>query len=462
MTDQAKTRGDALRAVLLLCGLVAGCNNRSEMLHERDVAPMGDLPSLQTVADPQLRDELARIVEDGGTPEQLAAEPIPDKDNVWHALDQVQRRSSRTKSSGQSIEIFIELYPRPEQPFPRESLREAAIFRSRFANRWDDVKEALRRPDCDFGLDPRKGQFVDLSFIDLLQTLSRVDAFIAARSISSGELYSAVEPIGSMLLMARHLGKQRHLGCRLAAAQMRSEALLVIEAACRHKMADRQLLQDIQELLLIELALWSPDADAWIGDRAQALHGYEVIRAGQINNLIDADFEEHLAYEGLLKEFLHTAQHAIDPDQLYYLKTMRSLIAAAQQAKRSRNAKSCKARRYAMQRIYDGMRNRDKDAETLIATRLFLAGLSDAIRHIDEDRAACEAWVLALAYALGHKRSKNISTINPVSGTPYQESVENGVAVVWHDGGGIGGVKRPVRVPVPAGTSNAAARTKSR
>ena len=76
-------------AVLItaMLGLLAGgCGGRqgAEVPEELDSEGYGALPGLKKVPDRKLRDELARIIEEGATPEPLCDRPAPDDQDDQH------------------------------------------------------------------------------------------------------------------------------------------------------------------------------------------------------------------------------------------------------------------------------------------------------------------------------------------------------------------------------------------
>ena len=98
------------------------------------------------------------------------------------------------------------------------------------------------------------------------------------------------------------------------------------------------------------------------------------------------------------------------------------------------------------------LNRRRYDVQTLVACRVLLPEIRPSMARLAEDRAACEAWALALAEALGQPRPKSVPRLNPVDGSEYKTRIEmdgkRAVVVVWRTGEGISGAGQPVLVPI--------------
>ena len=71
----------ALYAIIWLSLLAGGCGGQSggKAPQQLDLEAYGALPGLRATPNQQLRDELARIIEEGGTPELLSRATLPGR-----------------------------------------------------------------------------------------------------------------------------------------------------------------------------------------------------------------------------------------------------------------------------------------------------------------------------------------------------------------------------------------------
>ena len=65
---------------------------------------------------------------------------------------------------------------------------------------------------------------------------------------------------------------------------------------------------------------------AWIGDRAQGLHTYELIRDGYLTSLLSRSELALLNEDRQFNAFLRATTENVDADELFYLRTMRRII----------------------------------------------------------------------------------------------------------------------------------------
>jgi len=73
------------------------------------------------------------------------------------------------------------------------------------------------------------------------------------------------------------------------------------------------------------------DADAWIGDRALGMWVYEVVRAGKLMDILTPEELQRFSDEGILADLPERVRQTVNEDELYYLETMRKIIAGCDQ-----------------------------------------------------------------------------------------------------------------------------------
>ncbi|NLX95802.1 MAG: hypothetical protein GXY83_06470 [Rhodopirellula sp.] len=401
--------------VLLAVAAFCSCKDGPSTSDREPVPPtsadFGQLPGLQATTNLELRAELARIVEEGGTPEQLTRSRVADAVNVAAGL----RGLFPDTECASILHSSSERYPAGEFAFTPGSLAAALQFAKRYDSQLRMAREAFRRPVCDFAIDYGAGFAADLSWIDVVRICARLEAFAAAECLAGEDLNGAVDAVDRMLRMATCLAAEKHATARLEAAFLRAETLAVLQAAAVHPQVAANDLARIGVTLGNDLAAWPNDASAWIGDRAFGLHAYEVVRAGQAAALLTEDELVEFSQEGILADFPVRARRTVDEDQLYYLQAMRRII------------ESCEKPYFSRDRVFADLRNdlqqrRNSDDFPIIAGWLLLPGVEQGHAIAAQDRAHCEAWSLAICRATGQQSPK--FEINPLNGTTYRITMD--------------------------------------
>jgi hypothetical protein len=471
--------------MLLIAFVLVGCDNTPEPIElstDADVRALGELPGLRATADARLLEELARIEQQGGTPKQLCRD-VPDADNVWKALERIFFPEFRASNAEKTTALFQRIYFRPRDRRPPKfrtqdgdrslvidprALAAAVEFRESMHKQQLAANAALQRPQCDFGIDPMMGMVNDLSFIDTVRVCAHLEALLAADFLALGALTGqddsaivpheyAIESVDTMLRFAELLAQQKHLGTRLSAAILRADALVVMRAIVDHPRTTSGDLAKLYAVMEKQLANWPSDADVWIGDRAMGMHSYELVRAGHLDLLVDQEQLDEFAEDGVSADLSAAVLEHADEDELFYLQTMRKIIVACQTPPAKRTAASLAARAKVLAELRQELRRRQYDVQTVVACRVLLGEIRPAMARLAEDRAACEAWALALAEALGQPRPQSVPRLNPVDGSEYMIRTETDgkqtVVIVWRTGGGVGGAGQPVLVPIRRATA---------
>ena len=417
--------------LLLPCG---GCNQRGDAQSPLDY---GSLPGLRASPDKALQDELARIEEEDGTPQQLAVVEVAAKDNVAMGFQELFPEGRLDPI----LETSEKLFPQREFEFDPSQLQKAIDFRQKYDTERLEVREALKRPRCDLRIDFTAGFFADLSLVDTMLICARLEAFCAAEALAENKPARAVESLELMFRMASCLGNEKHFDPRLKAASLRVETFGVLQALVRRNdMIQRQHLEQLHEVIDKQLSTWPDDAWAWIGDRAVGLHAYEFVRDGELFALFTEEEVEQFKKEGVLNQLATAARRTADADTRYYLDTMRRII------------ESCIDPYYKRVAMFAAI---EKDLQTkrntpefpLVAGRLLLLDIDKGHAIQARDRALCEAWVIALALALGKQVPDY--PVNPLTGRPYQHEKQETLIVVSKIDNDSGDNEFTISVPIP-------------
>jgi len=373
--------------------------------------PFEQLPGLRASTHPELRRELVRLTDERATPLLVGHAAVPVEQNAAaplaglfsnEDLDYLERHSeSIAKISG--------------LPLTGAALDEGASMLAGHERQLDITRRALDRPRCHLGVDATRGALADLALVRTARLAARWEAFAASRALAKRDLAGAIESLVRSLRWAEHLSRERHVVARIEGAHVRLEALSIMA----HLVEQPGITPDDQayfaDLIAYQLDRWPADAEAWIGDRAQGLHTYEMARQRKILRLLTPGEIAQFESEGLAGRFRRFIPSELDEDEWFYLATMRRIIDA------------CRLPYYERDDIFATLHAElaefaAQDRYPLIAARLLLADVEQAQRTQAEDRAACEAYCIALSLAAG--RSRPPFQTNPLTGTAYEVTDE--------------------------------------
>jgi hypothetical protein len=434
--NEKQPRHLVLLCVIFCCFGIAGCRARQPEEANQPAGPeaYGSLPGLKSTPKLNLRDELARIVEDNGTPEQLSRKTVADEDNAAVALAELFPAGQVKVLLDESAAIF----PAREFTFDPIRLQKAINFRVKYEPQRQRARQAMERPKCEFGIRFTQGFYADLTFVDVARLCARLEAFNAAESLADGAAPRAIDSFEAMMRLAAVLAREKHPVPRMEAAYLRTEAFGALQAIARSEKIGRPDIERLSQIIESQLAAWPNDADAWIGDRALGLHAFEMIRDGQLARLATDKEVERFRKENILAEMGDAAKRAADQDEFYYLQAMRGIIECCNEPFPDRTAE--------FDAIDADLRKKQDTAEyPLVAARLLLPGIRKGHEVQARDLANWRAWAFALALSLG--RDADSFQSNPFTGGEYRKAADNGIVIV--EGIGSGGAD-DARIVVPA------------
>lgn len=409
------TRYHILLTALLL---LSGCNAEHRFANEPpDFRRFGELPGLEKSADPALQDEFARLQAEEATPAQLAQlEPPLSRDAA-----KTFRETFPTARVESLLEDFAKVYPEGKFVFSGPAKQRA---RDLLKNHHDFITAAqatFAGEHYRLPIDHNQGLLADMNIVDVAEIAHRADALAVIDLLDEGDLTLAHDAVIRMLRLDHALASARHVVPRMKGARLRLEALRVLEAVVQDERVTPAMLAELRDLLADHLRDWPEDADAWIGDRGQGLHTYEMIRHGLVLSVFsDAEIEE-LREETGVGATAKAVSENVDADERYYLQAMREIIDACDQPYHQRRELLEKIARH----LQD---ERNAPDFPLIAGRILLVGFDAGHRQQAQDRAACEGWLLALCHATNQQPPD--LTHNPQTGRAYQVQREETRVVV--------------------------------
>jgi hypothetical protein len=396
-----------LIALLACIAMLAGCERKPRLPSAPpDFRRFGELPGLKQSAEPALQNEYARLVSEEATPARLAALEAP-VDVEAQGMLQLEFPTRRVQGLLEDIEKIY--------PAGRFAFSSAASFRARDLCKNEEalIGKAIARyeaADARFPFDPCQGLLADLSFLDVIELAHRGRALQAQIALEQGDLATVQRHVFAMLELDHRLSQARNVVARMKAAQLRLEALRVMEALVQDEGATKALLTQLQKVLQAQVDDWPSDAQAWNGDRAQGLHTYEMIRHGLVLSVFTDKELKDLSEEAGISATAKAIAKDVDRDEQYYLNTMRQVIAACDQPYHER--------RKLLERIGEELHDKRFDPDfPLVAGRILLLDLDAGHRRQAADRATCEGWLIALCLATDVPPPA--FTRNPETGAAY-------------------------------------------
>jgi hypothetical protein len=405
-------------SALFVSSAVLGCaRSGSESARAAPVKQLeryAELPGLSSSPHTGLKAELALLTQERATPLALDAHQIA-----------IRTQSSRTALSGR--QALGEAIPAISRPLLKAQLDEVyrggqltlspvQLERARqVLRRWTDDRARFEQAleACSGGLDlpVADGVLADLRFLEVLQLGCRLEALAAAEALAENQPEEAIVPLAVMLRAARILAKEWNITTRASAANLREDALHVLDAVANQHQATRETHERLLALLTRETSNWPPDAAAWIGDRATGLIVYELVRDGYYFSLLEPAELAQLREDGLLDATAKAVMRDLDGDQMFYLSAQRRII------------ESCRLpyfqRAPVLQELRLELAALERRADyPLIAGRLLLSDFESAHLRQAEDRARCQGWEVALAAAC--QKTPARTPTNPITGKPLQ------------------------------------------
>jgi hypothetical protein len=408
--------------LLVVCAGIYGCGGARQQNQPPSFSQYADLPGLSKAADPLLQDEFARLRAEEATPAQLevaSATILADNDNLAAGLREVLKPNQIESA----LEDIDKIYPNGKFLFGTAAVIRARDLLAQNEAAVSNTSAALDRPKCNFGHRHGEGLFADLSVYETAYLAHRWQALEAAVALSEGNLAGAERSLDRMLRLAHHLAQVKHVVPRMKAVTMRLEALRVLEALVQHRDATPAMAEHFRDLLVSQLDTWPDDANAWVGDRAQGLHTYEMIRHGYLLSVLSSDELTEIRKEAGSTATAKAIAANVDEDQLYYLETMREIIDGCE--------RPYHARRELLQKITRHLQEtRSSPQFPLVAGRILLVDIDLGHRRQAMERAHVEGWVLTLSAATGEELPP--LTTNPQTGLPYEVARESHRILVHH------------------------------
>jgi len=383
-----------------------------------------DLPTgmylLKTLAQAQdsTKEEIGNIRKENGLPEQVFQRNIPPDENVGALI------TKEFSSFSQVAYDFLRDCISGSGPWQVDQVKLQArsdIF-IRYKPQRDRLRELLDKPDAKFEQDflgTPLGLIPDDANIDSSWSYLTLEECEIARCLQEEDMDGAVEALKYILRFTYLAGQTQFSEMRIQVAYMRENALRILQVLALDPEFTSEHATAIFQILRQTLQDWPSDAKAWIGERAEHLRRFELIRQGRVSEALREDEQETLRFLDILGESRQTkrtislldqvAFRSCDKDQEYYLKAMRTLIDSCSQP--------FYARLKTLNGIMDDLKIRQGKKDYPAVSMLFLQGIREAMQTQAMDKRLVEAWYLVLASSL--KRPVREGAVDPMRGKPY-------------------------------------------
>ncbi len=423
-------------ATLLLIAAL-GCSRAKPP--EQETVPLveriGELSELCRTDLVTLREELARLEEQKALPRQLTEDLPPPDENVAAVFVGLFPADRLPGILAEGEQYLSAVHGADADP---DALRRATAFRERFEPQRQAVRRALRRPTCVFPIRFTAGYAADLGFLDQVAAALRLEGLFALQSAAEGKTAVAADSVVAQLQLTAALAASKHPMVRFSAARHRAAALNVLQEVVLSKPLHRDDVLRVLNELRRQIAVWPPDADAWIGFRALGLHALETAKRGRLYDILTdeetAEFQEHYEMESLVAQVRRNA----DADALYFVRAMARVIELS--------ALPYPRRRPELERSStDWAAALASETPPIVACRVLLPQVLPGHEIQARDRANLEAWLLAVRTAVGEPPAQ--TPINPWTGEPYHIEVHDGW--VYVQGIGTGEIGRHAAIEMP-------------
>lgn len=424
--------------MLMFPVLATGCQKPAQQVAATSspLEDLGRLPGLKRSNHPGLKEELARIEEESGTPEQLTVPLPPAEENLAAVLIDLFPKERVQFLVAQTAD-WLRLMPDQLKDEDRKAAEE--LIKS-FQPQRTTLRAGLLRPKCVFPIHFTAGFGADLGFVDQWTLAIQLEGLAANIALTRGNLKDAVDSWSVAFRLCGGLARTRHPQLRWQAAYLRRQALDWLQSIVSHPEISRDDLGKLADTLHKELAIWPADADTWIGARALGMHAYELVRIGRLYDILTEREINHLRQSYDLESLVRIAQDNVDQDELYYLTEMREVIRLSQKPYYQRVDE--------LEKLRGTWESKARDDETIVACRILLPEVPIGQKTQAEDLANVLAWSVALRTAREEKVDRDL--VNPLTGSPFIIEVQDDifyVSGIGTDLGRHGAIEVPRRPP---------------
>lgn len=360
-----------------------------------------------------LRDELFRIEAESGLPKQFLMERTHEGNHrAEHALKSITSAAQLNHLDRRLAYVF------PQGEFVVAERHIAEI--DRLAKDYADLRKELDRFSSakDWSLDLRfeEGSLFAAHFVPCIEAAIKLELTLSGLAMRRGEWQKATEGFQRTWRSIEVLAAQPHVESRVLAAKLRTSALKLLESMLGSPSCEVKEVRAFRDLLTQSLIHWPADDRVWRGERARALHFFEMIRDGQVLSLASEELQAAIDDHGGPKDFGIWLHSHVDADEVYYLENMRRLIQSCDLPFAERDATLSDLQS-------DLQRLARSDSDPILTRMMLLTDIEEGMRWQASDRVHCEVMLIALDHAVGESAASAAFTRSPLTGREYRVSV---------------------------------------
>lgn len=391
------------RVVLLLCttflvGTMLGCGEKAATdPYGANATPadFGELRLSETVNEPRIKNELARLESSGGLPKQMA--------------EQYRSRTDES-STAQTARFFDGTDPDYVEDQLSKSGhwwnakapgRELLITTQGedYLRKWDSQRIAARQvliqPDVRYPIQIEQGYLADPTWVGMMHCLARAELLEAASQAKDDNVSEAVTAVAYAIAYGDQLNQVPILAARNTAGAIRQEVFVTLRALLRHPKLEPGHLRTMETVLEQTHRAWPDDTELWKVDRACGLHFLEMIRAGHLASLLTREEYDAMTASGELAKLTVNIAKNMTADQAFYLESMKKVVDSAKEP--------YYARVEVLNSIADALNQaRNSGSYPIVSGDFLLSGMHAQQADLAKDKLRLTTWLTALQIANGH------------------------------------------------------------
>ena len=275
-----------------------------------------------------------------------------------------------------------------------------------------------------------------------------LEEYAIAQALLDGDIESAIDTWEHVLRIAYLASTLKNVETRVDTAHVRLRAFDVLQRIILDPKFERKHMVALREKLLDERSYWTPEYDAWFGDRASGvLLFHHITMAGPENAFEPAELSL-LINRGAVKivkdgydgaSFTRSFQRYWKADALFYLQSMQKILDVSDLpfVKRADTLKQIENELSAKESTYDN----DGVAMEPYVSIVLLYGVDRFMRLFALDRSALDRALTGILRSLGEENTDDYR--DPFTDEPYEiRKVEGRISVSGTS------LPRSFRVPV--------------
>lgn len=375
------------------------------------------LEATRTDRNPELIDEVKKVIDSGGAPSEVFKNDVPQDTNI---AGELRRQFEIYRQNPGELESLRRENPYLDDKVDPTAVRNVSDILERTEPKRLQIRQMLNNKDACFSFEfitlppdptqPDLGEIPETGAVDFLSDYALLEEYAVARSLLNGDIRSAMESLAYIFRLAQLAAEVKNPGIRIQAGQIRLHALEVLQVVVLDSNLKETDLAYLYAMLQEQLDYWTPDAEAWIGDRASGMKVYNLILQYGLDVALEPDEIEEMQLRGIYESMKRNLNKTLASDQIFYLRSMQLIVDSCQRPF---------YQRLDTLNLIDGqLREAQGTPDETIIAEFLLRGIRDRMFFCAQDRTKCEMAALAMATSLKNTKitfrsSEPRTAINP-------------------------------------------------